>query len=222
MKPELVIFHCDGVLVDTEPVANAVMAELLSAEGLSLDAAGATAQFVGKSMRPVKIEVEAELGRALTDDWLEGVWAATLKRFGETAVDPIPGVNDVIAVIDRAEIPIRVASSGSIAKMKTTLSATGLYPRLKDVLFTADDVEHGKPAPDLFLHAARAMPVSPGSCAVIEDSRFGVEAAVSAGMRALGYTAAPHSDPAVFLELCAENFNDMALPPSLLELEVGP
>ncbi|MEM7671259.1 MAG: HAD family phosphatase [Pseudomonadota bacterium] len=219
MKPGLIIFDCDGVLVDTEPVANAVMVDLLGAEGFKIDVAGAMERFVGKSMRSVKAEVEATLGRRLPDDWPDRVRAATLARFHETGVEAIPGVAGLIHALDRAGIALCVASSGSVAKMTMTLGATGLYDRLKDVLFTADAVSRGKPAPDLFLHAARSMGHDPRDAVVIEDSRFGVEAAIAAGMRAFGYVAPGHSQPGRLAALGAEEFTAMSELHDILELE---
>ncbi|MEM1277259.1 MAG: HAD-IA family hydrolase [Pseudomonadota bacterium] len=222
MRPSLVIFDCDGVLVDTEPMSNALMAEVLQAEGMQIDAAGSTARFVGKSMKSVQKEVETELGRPLGADWAERFHKQTITVFRERGVAAIPGVRQAIAAIDAAGIPICVASSGSIEKMHASLGASGLLDQLRDVLFTADRVARGKPAPDLFLHAASEMGHPPEACVVIEDSRFGVEAAVAAGMRALAFVAAPNARAADMAALGGVLFDDMAQLPGLLGLEVSP
>lgn len=222
MKPGLVIFDCDGVLVDTEPTSNAVMVEILNDEGLEIDIQGSMARFLGKSMKSVQADVEAEIGRKLAPDWATMVREATIEALQRNGVDPVPGICSAIAAIDRAGVPVCVASSGSIAKMHTSLGSSGLLDRLRDVLFTADSVSRGKPAPDLFLHAANQMGHDPKGCAVIEDSYFGVQAALAAGMRALAYTGAPNADPDRMTATGAEVFSDMASLPELLHLEERP
>ncbi|MEM9046788.1 MAG: HAD-IA family hydrolase [Pseudomonadota bacterium] len=222
MRPSLVIFDCDGVLVDTEPMSNALMAEVLQAEGMEIDVVGCMARFVGKSMTSVQQEVEAELGRPLGDNWSRDFRHKTIAAFRKRGVEAIPNIRQAISAIDAAEIPICVASSGSIEKMHASLGASDLLDRLRDVLFTADSVARGKPAPDLFLFAAQQMGHTPETCVVVEDSRFGIEAAAAAGMRALAYTAAPNACVGDMAELGGELFEDMAELPALLGLEARP
>ncbi|MBY8976478.1 HAD family hydrolase [Rhodobacteraceae bacterium NNCM2] len=219
MTPGLVIFDCDGVLVDTEPVANEVLHRMLGDLGLSMDMAEVMERFVGRSMKSVAAEVEALLGRPLDPGWIGEVRAETLAAFREHGVAPIPGVKQAIAEIDARGIPICVGSSGSVEKMTMTLGAAGLWDRLGGHLFTAQDVANGKPAPDLFLHAAASMGVAPGRCVVIEDSPFGVSAAVAAGMRALGYTGGPDTSAEKLRAKGAEIFSEMGQLPGLLGLE---
>ncbi len=222
MRPSLVIFDCDGVLVDTEPTSNAVMVEILRAEGLEIDIKGSMARFLGKSMASVQTDVEAEIGRKLAPDWSESVREATIEALEQNGVDPVPGIGSAINAIDHAGIQICVASSGSISKMHVSLGSSGLLDRLRDVLFTADSVSRGKPAPDLFLHAANQMGHDPRTCVVIEDSRVGVQAALAAGMRALAFTGAPNAQPQDMIEMGAEVFGKMADLPKMLHLEVTP
>ncbi|MEM8790430.1 MAG: HAD family hydrolase [Pseudomonadota bacterium] len=219
MRPGLVIFDCDGVLVDTEPTSNAVMAEILQREGMEIDVAGSMARFLGKSMKSVQEEVEAEIGRSLGPDWTAMVRDATIEAFREHGVAAISGVKAAISRIDTAGIPLCVASSGSIAKMHSSLGSAGLLDRLQDVLFTSDSVERGKPAPDLVLHAAAQMGCSPSNCVVIEDSRTGVRAAIAAGMRTLAYIGASNGPIQEMTALGAEVFDNMTRLPALIGLE---
>lgn len=219
MTPSLVIFDCDGVLVDTEPLANKVLCRMINELGKPIELDEVIRRWVGRSMSAVQQELEADLGRPLDNDWIGEVRAETIQAFQENGISAIPGIKQAIAAIDRAGIPICVASSGSIEKMSVTLGATGLWDRLGQVLFSAYNVANGKPAPDLFLHAAQSMGHSPQDCVVIEDSPFGVRAAISAGMRALGYAGASGADAAQLRMLGAETFTDMAELPNLLQLE---
>ncbi|MFJ9774712.1 HAD family hydrolase [Kitasatospora sp. NPDC101157] len=183
---DLVIFDCDGVLVDSEVIAVRVLVQLGEEFGWPLTEAEAIERFVGRSEAANHAMVAERLGEE----------AATLfdKRFRELhaeAVDagltPVPGLPEALDALEALGLPTCVASSGTHEKMRHTLGRTGLYGRFEGRIFSATEVGRGKPAPDLFLHAARSMGVDPARCLVVEDSGPGVQAARAAGMRALGY-----------------------------------
>jgi len=183
--PGLVIFDCDGVLVDSEPVANRVFARMLAELGLVFDDAQMDELFLGRTMSHCLELVAGRLGRPLPD----GFEAEHDRRLFEAlAVElvPVPGV---VPVLDRLALPCCVASNGGPDKMRFSLAQVGLLRRFGDRLFSAAHVARGKPAPDLFLHAARCMGVAPAACAVIEDSPAGVAAGVAAGMKVFGFAA---------------------------------
>lgn len=218
MRPSLVIFDCDGVLVDSEGPANCCLAAAVTALGLPMDEAGSRAEFVGLSMKSVMARIEVLTGRPLPSDWLDGVQAETYARF-RAELTAVPGVRQAVEAIQAAGIATCVASSGTPDKMDLTLGLTGLRPLFGPHIFSATQVERGKPAPDLFLHAARQMGVAPSQAVVIEDSVPGVTGAVAAGMRALGYAA--DTTPALLAAAGAEIFSDMAALPGLLDLQAS-
>jgi HAD superfamily hydrolase (TIGR01509 family) len=180
---ELVIFDCDGVLVDSEPVANRVFAEELARLGLEMGYREICERFVGLSMARCMEIVGQRLGREVPSDFLERLQSRTFEMF-RRGLQPVPGVQEALRGID---VPVCVASSGEHEKMRLTLGLTGLLPRFEGRLFSATEVPRGKPHPDLFLYAAKRMGASPRACIVVEDSPPGVAAARAAGMRALGY-----------------------------------
>jgi HAD superfamily hydrolase (TIGR01509 family) len=214
----LTIFDCDGVLVDSEPAANRVMVEKLAEIGYDITLADCMTRFVGKSMKTVQAEVVAEAGAIFPPGWPEAIRARTIETFQREQIAAIPGIHDVVLAHRVAGRPYCVASSGRIQKMQATLGSSGLLAMFDDVLFSATMVEHSKPAPDLFLHAAEAMGHAPERCVVVEDSLPGVQAAVAAGMRVCAYAAAPYVDAAVCQALGAEVFDDMAELPGLVGL----
>ena len=183
---ELVIFDNDGVLVDSEPIANRFMAEQLRSYGLDVDWLDCVERYLGSTLTRVRALAEADLGRPLPDDF-EEQYRATVYPALAAEVTAVPGVDAVLDHLDGAGVVSCVASSGLHQRIRLTLGRAGLLDRFGDRLFSAEDVGVGKPAPDLFLHAAATMGVSPDRCAVVEDSRFGIEAARAAGMRAFGY-----------------------------------
>lgn len=218
----LTIFDCDGVLVDSEAAANRVMVGMLAEIGFEIALDECMARFVGKSMATVQAEIEAqaEAGFAFPAGWTENIRTRTIETFRREEVAAIPGIREVIELHQAADRPYCVASSGRIEKMHATLGSARLLPLFADVLFSATMVGRGKPAPDLFLHAAEVMGHPPAACVVIEDSLPGVQAAVATGMRVCAYTAAPHADAAACRALGAEVFTDMAALPGLLGLGV--
>ncbi|MEQ8266662.1 MAG: HAD family phosphatase [Parvibaculum sp.] len=194
-SPSLVIFDCDGVLVDTEPVANRLLVRVLAEDGFHVTYEECRRLFVGRTMEAVMRHVEEAIGRPLGAHWPAYIRDETLKAFAE-GVAPVAGAEDTLLALRARGIPFCVASSGRFEKMRFTLGATGLLPLVEDVLFSAEQVAHGKPAPDLFLHAAKEMGRAPEACLVIEDSAPGVQAAVAAGMPVIGYAGDPHTDAA--------------------------
>ncbi len=180
---ELVIFDCDGVLVDSEKLSVRIDRIVLAELGWQLTEQEIVHRFVGRSSAHFRSEVEAHLGRSLSDDWEEPYLPLYAEAF-ERELEEVAGVS---AALDRIAVPTCVASSGPHSKIRHTLGLTGLFPRFEGRIFSASEVAHGKPAPDLFLLAAERMGVDPARCAVVEDSRFGVQAARAAGMTAFGY-----------------------------------
>lgn len=207
----LVIFDCDGVLVDSEPIAVRVNVAIGAELGWPLTEAEVVEQFVGRSNASIGELVAARLG---TD--AAALWALRFdeahRREVDVALTPVDGIAEAL---DEIELPTCVASSGSHEKMRHTLGRTGLYPRFAGRIFSASEVARGKPAPDLFLHAAARMGVPPSACVVVEDSRYGVQAARAAGMRSFGYAGG--LTPAAWLEgPDTVVFDDMRKLPALL------
>ncbi|MQA02137.1 MAG: HAD-IA family hydrolase [Streptosporangiales bacterium] len=208
------VFDCDGVLVDTERIAVRVDAEVLAELGWPLTEEEIIRRFLGRSHEQMVREVEEHLGGALPADWVDdfqGRYAAAI----EAEVTAVDGIVDVLDALRDAGVATCVASSGSHRKMRGTLGLTGLYDRFAGRIYSATEVEHGKPAPDLFLHAAGQLGVEPAGCAVVEDSHYGVQAARAAGMRAFGYAGG--ITPADWLSgLGTVVFDDMRELPKLL------
>jgi HAD superfamily hydrolase (TIGR01509 family) len=208
---ELVIFDCDGVLVDSERIAVRTDVQVLAKLGWVLTEAECVERFVGLSDKSVKAAIEAHLGRILPDDWDQEFQSLYRDAFA-AELTSVPGV---IEALDQITLPTCVASSSSHEKLRFTLGLTGLYERFAGRIFSAYDVARGKPAPDLFLYAASRMGVAPAACAVVEDSRYGIEAARAAGMRAFGFAGG--LTPRAWLEASGTVvFTDMRELPGLL------
>lgn len=211
------IFDCDGVLVDSEVLANQVFLDKLTALGLKLSLNDLFDRFVGRSMAACMQEVERMLGRPPPDDFQTQLDAATFLAF-EADLKPIDGIVEVLNALDRADLPYCVASSGSHQKMQKTLGLTGLLPRLRGRIFSSSEVTHSKPAPDIYLHAARKMSTAPQRCVVIEDSPTGVQAGRAAGMKVFGYAAINSEEK---LEAAgAVLFKDMSALPEMLGIHL--
>lgn len=213
---ELVIFDCDGVLVDSEPVANRIFAEALAELGLVTSYEEVCEEFIGLTLTRCVEIVERRLGRAVPGDFVERLQRRTFDAF-RRELRAVRGVADALT---RIEAPVCVASSGEHEKMRLTLGLTGLLPRFDGRLFSASEVERGKPHPDLFLHVAERMGAAPDRCAVVEDSLPGVLAARAAGMRVYGYVE--RSDAGRLQAAGAIVFDDMARLPGLLAGAPGP
>ncbi len=185
LQPALIIFDCDGVLVDTETLSNQVLVDNLGRYGLSLTLADCMDLFVGGTMIGVK-KTAQQRGAVLPENWIEEIYAEiyTVLRSG---VDSIAGIPDVLDLLDAADIPYCVASNGSEEKMHITLGQTGLLARFENVMFSAHTLGTSKPDPELFLAAAAHFSVAPADCVVIEDSLNGVQAAVRANMRCYAF-----------------------------------
>jgi HAD superfamily hydrolase (TIGR01509 family) len=183
MAFELVIFDCDGVLVDSEPLSNRILAERLTAIGLPTTTEDSIRDYMGRSWKSDQEVIERRLGRPLPDGWVDAYHAEVFAAF-ERELEPVPGI---AAALDAIDLPTCVASSSAHPRIRTALRATGLLERFDGRIFSSTDVEHGKPAPDLFLHAAAAMGAEPGRCVVVEDAPAGVQAGLAAGMTVLGY-----------------------------------
>lgn len=215
MRCKLVIFDCDGVLVDTEDVANRHLAQVLVEAGYPVTYEECRRRFVGRTIESIQHEVEAASGVVLGVTWPDTLRQGTERAF-EAGIEAIPGVAAAIESVRQAGLSYCVASSGRFSKMRLSLGKAGLLPLVEDVLFSAEQVARGKPAPDLFLHAASAMNATPAESVVVEDTVAGVTAAVAAGMRVLAYTGDPFTDADALKCLGAEPFDDMAALPDLV------
>jgi HAD superfamily hydrolase (TIGR01509 family) len=185
MATGLVIFDCDGVLVDSDRISLRIQAQRISALGIEMTYEDCLKDFLGLGM-PATLRILSErLGGPVPDRWVEELNAEVAEAF-ERELTPVPGI---VEALESIELPICVASSGSHEKMSLTLGLTGLLDRFAGRVFSADEVSRGKPAPDLFLYAAASMGIPPEDCVVVEDSPFGVTAAKAAGMRVLGFAA---------------------------------
>ena len=211
MNWQLIIFDCDGVLVDSEPIANRIMADVLTENGLPMTVDDCFEHFLGRTMSDCVHLLATRFGHAAGADFADNVRQRTLAALREE-IEPVAGI---AAALARIPVPMCVASSGQLVKMRTTLRVTGLLSHFEDRLFSAAGMARGKPHPDIFLHAAREMGAEPGSCAVVEDSPVGVQAGVAAGMTVFGYAAL--SDARALSAAGARVFTDMQELPPLLE-----
>jgi HAD superfamily hydrolase (TIGR01509 family) len=212
----LVIFDCDGVLVDSEPIANTSFSQALKAQGLDWTVEETMRRLMGRSLKSAVEICEAEIGRKLPDDFLEKMQAVTYRNFRDAPLMPVAGVKGAVLALQAAGVATCVASSGALEKMRFTLGLTGLWDLFEGRVFSSSQVPRGKPFPDLFLHAAISMNVQPFDCTVIEDSVPGIQAARSAGMRAFAYAGAPYADRAGLTAAGGELFDDMKTLPCLV------
>jgi HAD superfamily hydrolase (TIGR01509 family) len=191
VPPELIIFDCDGVLIDSEVIACRADAACLAEIGIAISAEEIMDRYLGISAEEMCRDIELRLGRSLPVGFAEMMRARVAAAFA-TDLAPIAGV---AAMLD--ELPFRrcVASSSAVERLRHSLSLTGLLDYFEPHIFSAAQVARGKPAPDLFLFAASAMKTAPVDCVVIEDSVPGVQAAVAAGMRVIGFTGGGHCRP---------------------------
>ena len=203
---DLVIFDCDGVLIDSEPIANEILSRQLATVGISMSPDEVMRRFVGRS-RDTCIAMAGEMrGETLPADFGER-WDDAFHEALERDVKPVDGILEVLASL---KTPYCVASNGEPEHMERGLRAAGLMPLVAGRLFSARQVAHPKPAPDVYLHAARSMGAVPSRCAVVEDTPTGVKAAIAAGMMVFGYVGGPQSDAATLRELGAKPFHRMA------------
>ena len=213
-KPELVIFDCDGVLVDTETLGNQHLVKMLDASGYATTFEAVRKDFCGMPMRAVKEKIEAQ-GYLLGYDFVDR-WYQAIPVIFENGVETIPHIEEVIAAVKKAELSYCVASSANVEKMHITLGKTGLIEHFQDVLYSASMVARGKPFPDLFLHAAKEMGFEPSKAVVIEDSVAGTKAGIAAGMRVFSYCGDAHADHKGLAAAGGILFNDMRRLPAML------
>lgn len=214
MDLKLVIFDCDGVLVDTEEVFNQTLMKDLAERGLHLPLTKCMDLFLGGTLGTAKPLIEA-MGVTLPDTWVDDFYEKIYDVLRENT-EAIAGIEDVLDTIEAADLPYCVASNGRVAKMEITLGRTGMLDRFRNVMFSGQALDMAKPAPDLFLTAAAAFGVSPDNCIVIEDSITGVLAAKRACMKCFGY--APHGGGENLVAEDAILFDDMTKLPALLGL----
>jgi HAD superfamily hydrolase (TIGR01509 family) len=189
MPTELVIFDCDGVLVDSEPISISVLVDALAIAGVAMSEDEAHERFLGRSLKSMSDILHEDYGLAIDTAFLESMRKVLYERFRHE-LQPVEGIADTI---DRLGIAHCVASSSQPERIRLSLSVTGLIDRFEPNIFSATMVSRGKPAPDLFLHASTQMGVEPAHCIVVEDSPAGVEAAKAAGMRVLAFAGASHA-----------------------------
>lgn len=213
-RPQMVIFDCDGVIVDSETITNALLRDDMAGRGLTLTLDQIVRNFVGGTMEGTAIKA-AEMGADIPDDWVAQFY---VKMHAALAAGTplIKDVSDVMDRLDAAGIPYAVGSNGGLDKMAITLGQhPAMYARLKDQLYSAHALGTAKPDPDMFLMAARDHGIAPEHCAVIDDSPTGCIAARRAGMRGMGF--AEHDDGSRLAAEGAEVFHRMADLPRLLE-----
>ncbi|TPN36538.1 HAD family phosphatase [Mesorhizobium sp. B2-3-3] len=206
--PKLVIFDCDGILVDTENLANRRLAEWLVAAGYPTSFEYCRKNFSGRSMVSVQREIEEQTEVRLGADFVER-WNAGLPHLFAHGVEAVPYVREFIEAVRAAGIAYCVATSARISKMHITLGQTGLLPLFEHAMFSATMVGRGKPFPDLFLHAASTLGFAPADCIVIEDSVAGTQAGIAAGMRVFSYHGDPYSDRDGLIQAGGILFDDM-------------
>lgn len=216
---EAIIFDCDGVLIDSEPLVCGIVAEELTTLGYAITTEQVIRRFAGRPEHEMRAEIEAEWRQPIPPLYRENVNMRTIAAYG-SELKIMPGL---VEALDRIVLPVCVASSSYPEKLRLGLKVVGLYPRFMPNVVSATLVAHGKPAPDVFLFAAGWMRVSPMRCLVVEDSVPGVIAARAAGIDVLGFTGGTHRDTDHAERLLAagamEVFGDMRCLPSLVEAE---
>jgi HAD superfamily hydrolase (TIGR01509 family) len=214
----LVIFDCDGVLVDSEPISFSVLRDTLTSAGVDVSESHAYQQFLGKSMASITRMIADEFAISLSEEHIEGMRTELFARF-QAELQPVPGIRDLLA--DFA-YPHCVASSSQPERIRLSLTKTGLIGFFEPNIFSATMVKRGKPEPDLFLHAALTMGFAPENCIVVEDSPAGIKAAHSAGMQVFAFTGGSHAEVSNLTETVRELkptaiFDDMAGLASLID-----
>jgi HAD superfamily hydrolase (TIGR01509 family) len=213
---DLIIFDCDGVLVDSETIACRTHAAVLTRYGYPITSDQVFDRFLGRSARQAHAEVEAELGCALPDQYHTALQDELYRTF-EIELEAIAGIHETL---DQIMLSTCVASSGSHQRMRISLGRARLYERFAPNIFSSSEVANGKPAPDLFLFAAEKMKTKPERCLVVEDSVSGITAARAAGMTVLGFCGGSHCRDGHAATLRAagahEIFSDMRQLPALI------
>lgn len=191
MAPHTILFDCDGVLVDSEVLSVTAMVAVLNEAGIPATYP-LIARYFGMKQADILLNVAEELGMDIDLALAAKIWPKTRELF-TAELKPMPGI---IAFLERhPEVRRCVASSSSPERIRTSLDLTGLAPFFGEAIFSSTQVARGKPAPDLFLFAAASLGADPRGCVVVEDSRFGVQGALAAGMDVVGFTGGSHTDP---------------------------
>ena len=214
MPPDLVLFDCDGVLVDSEPLTSLVIQSSLARCGLEVSLDDIDTYFVGGTMMGVR-DTALSKGAHLPDTWMDDIYREMFDKLA-AEVEPVPGILSVLDALDAAGIPYAVGSNGPHQKMEITLRRCGLYDRLAGRIVSREDVPHPKPAPDVYLAAAAALGVDPARAIVVEDSPNGATAGKAAGCVTFGFAA--HTRPERLQPICDRIFDDMADLPGMLGL----
>lgn len=191
MRPDLIIFDCDGVLIDSEIISARMLVEALADRGVQIDLPYVARHFLGRSYPVVMQTIRQDFGLDLPPAFEEDYRERLLEGFRRT-LQIMPGAREAL---DRLAVPFCVATSSSPRRVQMSLSLVGLWETVKDRTFTASEVASGKPAPDLFLHSAARMGANPAKCLVIEDSLTGVQAGLAAGMTVWRFTGGSHMGP---------------------------
>ncbi len=210
-----VLFDCDGVLVDSEGLSVALFRTDMAQRGLVLSEAEASEIFIGGTMEHTARQA-AMRGASLPDDWVDQFYTLMFAALAEE-VEAIAGVEALLQTLADAGLACAVGSNGPYAKMEITLKRTGLWDRFDPHIYSARALGRPKPAPDIYLHAARQIGVAPAACVVIEDSPSGARAAQAAGMRCIGYATA--GQDAVLAPHCDIVIGDMKEVAALLGLQ---
>lgn len=188
----LVIFDCDGVLVDSEPLSVRVLVEALNRHGIDMAEEEAYQRFLGRSLATMRQVMDEEYDFHTGPEFLETLRIDLYDLF-KTDLKPIPGIAETLDALALLNLPRCVASSSQPERIRLSLAITGILDKLEPHIFSASMVKNGKPAPDLFLYAADQMGVTPENCIVIEDSPAGIEAAQRAGMTVFAFTGGSHA-----------------------------
>lgn len=212
--PKMVIFDCDGVVVDSEPLTLRLIRDDLAERGLPLELPKIADLFVGGTIAGAGAQARA-MGAAIPENWADQIYDKVFAALA-CSVEPIPGIGAVLDHLDHQSIPYAIGSNGPHRKMEITLARCGLAARFVGRIYSREDVAAPKPAPDVYLLAASQAGVAPKDCVVIEDSATGAQAAVAAGMAVIGF--ARETPPAKFAGLTELVFDDMAQLPALLGL----
>ncbi|WP_249012371.1 HAD family phosphatase [Conexibacter sp. DBS9H8] len=215
MPIELVIFDCDGVLIESERIAVEIDVAMLAEIGWELSREEVIERFMGRAYAHMLAEIEGFLGQPVPAEWVAR-WDETFQARLATELEPVDGVSETLDALHAAGYRTCVASSSNHASLERNLTATDLHDRLAGRIFSASEVTHGKPAPDLFLHAADRIGVAPERCVVVEDSRYGVAAARAAGMPVFAYTGGGMTPVATLEALGATVFAEMRDLPGLI------
>ena len=210
--PEMVIFDCDGVLIDSERLAVVLDMEMLAALGWQLTRAEVIERFMGRSASNMLSEIERWLGHDLPVGWIEE-WDERYREKFATGLEPVAGI---VEALEQITLTTCVASSSEHQHLRRNLGTVGLYERFEGRIFSASEVDNGKPAPDLFLHAVLRMSVEPSRCVVVEDSRYGVRAGRAAGMSVLAYAGGGMTPVDALAGPGTTVFQDMRQLPELL------